>query len=730
MHGCLRERRRKKRTMWWLEWGVDDWDGWEDVGPNSRDAKCHMVILLPNLRASRGVMTRMSSATLRRATKTIEINSVIKNRVESLFHVIQSHKGASSFWIKLASAMADQVRPTSGIPRLSRLPVRSSIPSLERTETSIGSGPTDGNTRREQVQAQPSRPGPASLTLGKVRGPEAKVFVKPQSTVAASRKHVTKEGSSETPSYGGIDNQVPQRHRSNQEATKPTVTGPRPSLSDRAIHSLSNIPPSPSPRRRQSGFFPSDSPAIRPPSSLGRNRPSTSVGFHPPLPTSIPNSPSKRPRLPNPLAFDPAKKPTSTASRTSRTKTPHQKDKATVPTSTNTITKPALKSSAALRETIANAKAARRAAPKYDGDDVAKPVPVSRSFDVPRTGFEDDHLINPLHKRITSAKSDGKLDISGMRLKVFPQAVLEMDSIIDGPAWYESVDLVRLNAADNELEDLGWDRFDESSEATEKPSPTDVFAALQTLDLHGNHLHTLPSVLPDLEHLTVLNISRNRLKDTNRDILNNVFKIESLRVLDLSDNQFSGPFPPPAGCRRLEDLNIHSNAFTTLPEELSACTALRKLNASNNNISGLPLLDLPNLTTLNLSSNQIAIDDLMAAGMAMPKLTTLDISRCRIDHLPPLPSRFPQLTTLIAFDNRISVLDVECVRGLEILDLKGNDLRSLPAELSLLGLKKLLVGGNPMRAPRREILESSSERLMEWLKGRLPAGVGDDDETF
>lgn len=34
-------------------------------------------ILLPNLRASRGVMTRMFSATLRRATETVEIKSLL-----------------------------------------------------------------------------------------------------------------------------------------------------------------------------------------------------------------------------------------------------------------------------------------------------------------------------------------------------------------------------------------------------------------------------------------------------------------------------------------------------------------------------------------------------------------------------------------------------------------------------------------------------------------------------
>lgn len=401
-----------------------------------------------------------------------------------------------------------------------------------------------------------------------------------------------------------------------------------------------------------------------------------------------------------------------------------------VPTSADAISKSTLKSSAALRETIANAKAARRAAQKYDGDDIAKPVNVGQSLNFPKIDFEDGVHVKPLHKRIASAKSDGKLDISGMRLKVFPHEVLNMDSMTDGPTWYESVDLIRLNVADNELEDLGWDYSDQSAEDADRPSPTDVFAALQTLDLHGNHLRILPSMLPNLENLTVLNLSRNRLKDPTRDILNNISKIASLRILDLSDNQFLGPFPSLVGCHSLEDLNIHSNAFTSLPDELSCCTKLCTLDASTNKLSRLPHLELPNLLTLNLSSNQLAIDDLMAPETAFPKLTTLDLSRCRTDHLPPLSSKFPNLITLIAFDNRIATLEVDHVHGLEILDLKGNDLHSLPAEVSLLGLKKLLVGGNPMRAPRREILEGSTERLMEWLKGRLPAGVGADIETF
>ena len=630
--------------------------------------------------------------------------------------------------------MTDPARSTSGIPRLSKLPVRSSvpksIPGIERPTTSTDSTLGVNKAKSSQIQVNRSRPGPVPSRLEKACGPQARTFVKPVSRLGAFRNPVQYEEASVAQASNGNEENVPQRHSSNQEATNPNVRGPRPSLSDRAAQSLARIPPSPSPRRRQSGFFPSDSPAIRPASSLGRNRPATSAGFHPPLPTSRQTSPSKRARPPHPPASVAARRPTNTANRTAVFQSPHQKDIAMVPTSSDAISKSTLKSSAALRETIANAKAARRAAQKYDGDDIAKPVKVGQSFDFPKINFEDGLYVKPLHKRIASAKSDGKLDISGMRLKVFPQEVLTMDSMTDGPAWYESVDLIRLNIADNELEDLGWDRSDQSAEDADEPSPTDIFAALQTLDLHGNHLRTLPSMLPNLENLTVLNLSRNRLQDPTQDILNKILKTASLRIFDLSDNQFSGPFPSLAGCHALEDLNIHSNAFTSLPNELSSCKKLRTLDASTNKLSRLPHLDLPNLVNLNLSSNQIAIDDLMAPETALPKLTTLDISRCRIDHLPSLPSKFSNLTTLIAFDNRIAILEIDDVRGLEILDLKGNDLHSLPAELSLLGLKKLLVGGNPMRAPRREILEGSTERLMEWLKGRLPAGVGVDDETF
>ncbi|KAL8800276.1 MAG: hypothetical protein Q9182_005300 [Xanthomendoza sp. 2 TL-2023] len=625
--------------------------------------------------------------------------------------------------------MTDQVKPISGIPRLSRLPVRSSIP--QRPKASAGAHALHVESESDPIRIQRSRLKAPPSRSTQHPAPTQEKLVKPISTPAAAQNARPEPKADSVDEINSVDAEGPI---TDQKTTKVVTRRPRPSLSDRAIQTLSHIPPSPSPRRRQSGFFPTDSPAIRPPSSLGRSRPVTSTAFYPPLPTSRPASPTKRPgptsnARPTTTIF--ASEQTNRLASKAKIKPSLCKPSLQKPPSAAEAPKSILKSSAALRETIANAKAARRAVPKYDGDEVAKPVILNRSFDVLETKTVVDDHINPLRRRITSARNDGRLNIAGMGLKVFPPEVLHMydlDTTTDGPTWYESVDLLRLNAADNELEDLGWDDLSISSLEDGETPCTSIFSYLQNLDLHGNRLQRLPLFLNQLKHLTVLNISRNRLDDPIRDIEAVIGFIDSLRELNLAENQFSGALPSLDKCRSLEILDIHSNAFTSLPEEWSRCTQLRKMDVSNNKITRIPQLDMPNLLSINLSSNPIVIGDLMT-NLTAPLLTSLDVSNCRIDKLPSLRPQLPSLTTVYASDNRISIVEVDSVRGLEVLDIKGNDLRSLPAELCLLDLKKLLVGGNPMRAPRREILEGTTERLMDWLKGRLPAGMA-ADETF
>lgn len=70
-----------------------------------------------------------------------------------------------------------------------------------------------------------------------------------------------------------------------------------------------------------------------------------------------------------------------------------------------------------------------------------------------------------LQQRIKSARFEGRLNIAALDLKNIPPEVYKMyesteDDLSspvdnDGPKWYESVDLVRFVAADNEIEEVG-----------------------------------------------------------------------------------------------------------------------------------------------------------------------------------------------------------------------------------------------------------------------------------
>jgi hypothetical protein len=180
------------------------------------------------------------------------------------------------------------------------------------------------------------------------------------------------------------------------------------------------------------------------------------------------------------------------------------------------------KSSLALRDQIAKAKAAKRAAaskqestaPPSTGDEA--PVIASGTFDF---GLSDDPfnqqtnekgLQGLLKKRVDSARSDGRLNIAAMSLKEIPEEVLKMyDMESMNGSWAESVDLTRLVAADNEIEVLGEDVFpdiDPRDAADDEDAKGNQFGALETLDLHGNVMVALPMGMRRLELLTTLNL--------------------------------------------------------------------------------------------------------------------------------------------------------------------------------------------------------------------------------
>lgn len=186
------------------------------------------------------------------------------------------------------------------------------------------------------------------------------------------------------------------------------------------------------------------------------------------------------------------------------------------------------KSSVALRDQIAKAKAAKRAASgssktvSSNGADHAEiPVIPSGTFDF---GLADDPFnqqINQdgakglLRKRIDAARSDGRLNIAAMGFKEIPEEVLNMYNLesigANGGSWAESVDLTRFIAAGNDFEVLSDDVFpdiDPRDIADDEDAKGNQFGGLETLDLHDNVLIKLPLGLRRLELLTTLNLVR------------------------------------------------------------------------------------------------------------------------------------------------------------------------------------------------------------------------------
>lgn len=224
------------------------------------------------------------------------------------------------------------------------------------------------------------------------------------------------------------------------------------------------------------------------------------------------------------IGFVPKKKSTTFSNTSSEGTANSKTSKATTMTSVSNDEQEATprKSSLALRDQIAKAKAAKRAAATKQlpgvimNNEEEVPVIASGTFDF---GLSDDPFsqqVNQkgakglLRKRIDSARSDGRLNIAAMGFKEIPEEVMNMYNLesING-SWAEAVDLTRFVAADNELELINDDVFpdiDSREAADDEDAKGNQFGGLETLDLHGNVLIALPMGLRRLEILTTLNL--------------------------------------------------------------------------------------------------------------------------------------------------------------------------------------------------------------------------------
>lgn len=437
------------------------------------------------------------------------------------------------------------------------------------------------------------------------------------------------------------------------------------------------------------------------------------------------------------------------------------------------------KSSSALREQIAKAKAARRAAAQqvaklekegsvhssaaaptseneFDQSDEPTVVPTDRTFDFglhadPFGQSRNDQApAKVIRARIEGARASGRLNIAAMGLREIPKDVMDMYKTQSASvSWAESVDLTRFVAADNEIEmieDSIFPDVDVEEMADNDEGDFNIFGGLETLDLHGNMLICLPLGLRRLQMLTSLNLSQNRITNNAFEVIS---QISSLHDLKLGGNLFYGPLDPCfAKLEQLEIADLHGNNISMLPLTISNMSKLRILNISENSfeslvfepLSKLPLTELiarknklsgvliedavtslPNLQVLDISSNQIThlVSTSRTDGLELPKLHNLCISMNRLQELPEV-GKWSSLVTLAAEENSISNVPVgfETLSSLRHADFSSNDIRIIPPEIGRMeSLAMLRLGGNPLRDKR--FCTATTEDIKTVLVGRL-----------
>ncbi|KAI0204464.1 hypothetical protein F4808DRAFT_343319 [Astrocystis sublimbata] len=430
------------------------------------------------------------------------------------------------------------------------------------------------------------------------------------------------------------------------------------------------------------------------------------------------------------------------------------------------------KSSSSLRDQIAKAKAAKRAANKQAvgtaTSDTAKlsVIPADDTLDFGLSGdpfgqnkFEDSNK-KVMQSRIGTARASGRLNIAAMGLKEIPEEVLKMydlESIgrTDG-TWAESVDLTRFVAADNELEiiddsifpDIDPDGLD-SDEVDDRGR---IFWDLESADLHNNMLISLPLGLRRLQQLTSLNLTSNKL--TN-NCLDTISQCATLRDLKLGNNLLYGSIEDLCVLENLETLDLHGNSISALPAGVDRMKRLRILNLNENaleslpfsNLSALPLSELhvrknklkgtliesgvggfPQLQILDCSSNQLShiSPEIDQQPLDLPSLHQLTVSMNRLKSLPDM-TKWNSILTINADDNNISAFPEGFTsrQTLRHAGFSSNDIRVVPPEIARMeSLAMLRITGNPLRD--KKFTSLTTEGLKDALLARLGPLPGEE----
>ncbi|KAM0839122.1 hypothetical protein ACQ4PT_060517 [Festuca glaucescens] len=225
-------------------------------------------------------------------------------------------------------------------------------------------------------------------------------------------------------------------------------------------------------------------------------------------------------------------------------------------------------------------------------------------------------------------------------------------------------------------------------------------------------------------------------------------RIRSLLVLDVSRNQLQAVPDAIGGLEHLEELRLASNALVALPDSIGLLSNLKILDVSGNKLRSLPdsISKCRSLVELDASYNVLAylptgigheLVNLQKLWVHLNKLRSLPSSICEMrslrlldahfNELHGLPSAFGNLAALESLnlssnfsDMRDLPASVGDLLGLRELDLSNNQIHALPDCFGRLDrLEHLCLDQNPIAVPPSEVVANGVGAVKEYMTKRL-----------
>lgn len=230
----------------------------------------------------------------------------------------------------------------------------------------------------------------------------------------------------------------------------------------------------------------------------------------------------------------------------------------------------------------------------------------------------------PLTKLLLSSNQLTELSEDVQLLSQLKTLELQDNRLSDLPvSWSPLQQLTRLVLSHNQLSQLPEQLFSLSSlqllllthnRIEQLPEALGQLLLLEQLDVSHNQLREVPASIGYLHRLNRLNLSHNQIKSLPADI----GCLTSVRHLDVSYNQLTSLPDSVSELYQLQVLDLRRNQLSHLPS-LSSCSGLKELHLGENRIQALDdgwCKGLTSLAILDISNNKIP---LLPKSMAMLK---------------------------------------------------------------------------------------------------------------